>query len=141
MAAHTRTQSEDSIFGPEHETKWVNAVNEDPEFQLASRWTDVEFEIRSGEETRTFKITGGRLDRTDRSDSDRVIVLEGTQSAWSDFLAPVPLPKNHHILAMDRHRSDFSIADGRHWFIQNLRVMDLALQLLRPSAPVKGRES
>lgn len=140
MTANTSTQGED-MFGSQRETNWINTVNADPEFQLTSRWTDVEFEIRSGKGTGSFKITGGRLDRTDRSDGERVIVLEGTESAWSDFLAPVPSPKNHHILAMDRHRSDFSISAGRHWFIQNLRVMDVALQLLRQSAPIQGKES
>ena len=141
MAANTSKQSEDTMFGSDHQANWINTVNADPEFQLTSRWTNVVFEIKSGEKTSSFKIAAGQLEPSSPTGGERVIVLEGTESAWSDFLVPVPLPKNHHILAMDRHRSDFSIAAGRHWFIQNLRVMDVALQLLRQSAPIQGKES
>tara|TARA_R100000935_G_scaffold47913_1_gene72165 strand:- start:565 stop:954 length:390 start_codon:yes stop_codon:yes gene_type:complete len=129
------------MFESESEERWISTVNADPEFQLAGRWTDVGLDIRCGTQTVHYRIAEGRLDAQGPSGDDRVVVLEGSDSAWADFLAPVPLPKNHHVLAMDRHRADFTIASGRHWLIQNLRVIDLVLQLLRRPSTSRREES
>jgi hypothetical protein len=125
------------LFNPAVMEAWILRVNADREFQLVSRWTDMHFQLVCGNVTRLFRITPGKLSAASQAATASVdtgaefISLEGSESAWAAFLKPVPESPNHHILGMDRRRDDFSIAQGRHFFIRHLRVMTIALNLMR----------
>jgi len=115
-----------------HRASWLARVNADREFALISRWTHVQFALRCGADTYRFKITPQRIEAIDAFAPDMPsFALHGTSAAWEDFSAPMPASPNHHVLGMDRRRDDFSIAEGRHHFIQHLRVMTVALALMR----------
>lgn len=111
---------------------WLELVNVDPEFQLVSRWTDVQFEIQCDQTRRQFCVSPQKLARSDamRADID-TFSLAGSRAAWSAFMQTVPASPNHHILGMDRRRTDFEIQAGRHVFIKHLRVMTIVFGLLR----------
>jgi hypothetical protein len=125
------------LFNPIMMETWVLRVNADREFQLVSRWTDLQFQLVCGNLTHLFQLTPGKLSAASYAATASVdigaefVSLEGSESAWAAFLKPVPESPNHHVLGMDRRRDDFSIAQGRHFFIRHLRVMTIALNLMR----------
>jgi hypothetical protein len=61
------------------------------------------------------------------------VTLTGSADAWTAYLTAIPQPPNHHILAMQRRRQDFFI-DGRHALLENLRVLNRVLELMRTVA-------
>ena len=120
-------------------TRWIEVVNADPEFLLVSRWSNLRLTLHLGSDQRTFVIEPQRLGfAADGTSADAAIVLAGSSQAWNDFLLPVPSRHNHHVLAMDRVRADFTIVEGRHQLIQNLRVLDVVFELLRQSTTESG---
>lgn len=127
----------DVLFTPATMEAWIARVNADREFQLVSRWTDVQFQLVCENVVHPFRITSATLGvdasgvSTSADAGAEVVSLEGSASAWEQFLKPVPESPNHHVLGMDRRRDDFSIAHGRHFFIRHLRVMTIALNLMR----------
>jgi hypothetical protein len=122
------------IFDPGLEGAWTHRVNRDPEFQLSSRWTELQFELIEGTRSRTYRISNSTF-APDESVGDRAghLVLAGSAQAWEDFRRLVPPPHSNHVLAMDRRRDDFEIRSGREELIRHLQVVDVALQLMRPS--------
>lgn len=115
------------------EERWIALVNADPEFLLTSRWSNVGlYFISEGFEAR-FSISEGRISKSSGSAKEE-ITLQGSASAWADFLADVPTPPNHHVLGMDRRRDDFTIASGRQSFIRHLRPLARVFELMREAA-------
>lgn len=120
---------------------WARLANTDPEFLVVSRWTDVDVTILLGEmpggSATSFRITEGAFGIVTSARLDRLVEVKASRECWAAFENPTPPRHSHHILAMDRRRPDFCVERGRALLIQNLRVIDVALQLLR-SVPVEG---
>lgn len=115
------------------EADWLAAVNDDTEFRLVSRWTDVVLRLVGEEFDRSYRISHSAIGIAGRATSVPIVTLTGSADAWSSYLQPVPRPSAHHILAMQRRRHDFSI-DGRHALLQNLNVLNRVLDLMRTVA-------
>ncbi|GEQ77580.1 hypothetical protein CTTA_4585 [Comamonas testosteroni] len=121
-------------FSADEKSAWIARVNADREFLLVARWTDVCFQVGCGDERHNFRVTAAKIEEVAEAAPEGSIRLEGSADAWSAFMQPIPVSPNHHVLGMDRRRSDFAIAQGRHEFIQNLRVLTIALNLLRAAS-------
>lgn len=114
---------------PDWEVGWLTAVGADPEFQLISRWTWVSLRLVGDDFDRSYHIDRSAIGVRQGQEAPTV-TLTGSADAWRSYLTATPAPPNHHILAMQRRRSDFSI-DGRHALLQHLRVVNRVLDLLR----------
>ena len=124
---------------PDAVDRWLSRVNADAEFKLASRWSDVRFDILRDGDRRCYRIRSSTLSRADGDGCDEeVIGLRGSGDAWRALLQPVPARHSHNVLAMDRRRDDFAIEAGRHHLIQNLRVIALVFDLLRTTLSDAG---
>jgi len=121
------------------EADWLTAVGEDPEFRLISRWTRVSLRLIGENFDRTYRIDHSTIAVDDERAPAHTVTLTGSSDAWTSYLSPVPRPPNHHILAMQRRRNDFSI-DGRHALIQHLRVLNRVLDLMRTASASRERE-
>jgi hypothetical protein len=121
---------------PDWEADWLALVGRDTEFQLISRWTRVSLRMIGAGFDRIYRIERSAIGVAHGQESPTV-TLTGSADAWAAFLSATPQPPNHHILAMQRRREDFSI-DGRHTLLQHLRVLNRVLDLLRVVAA--GRE-
>lgn len=119
-----------SVLAGERELAWMRLVNADPEFRVVGRWSRVLLTLANGERRRSYRIDRSDL-AVDEAGGLPEVVLEGSPSAWSDFLAPMPPRHSHHVLAMDRRREDFAVTAGRDELIRHLRVIDVVLQLMR----------
>lgn len=115
---------------PDWETRWLEALAEDAEFQLVSRWTGVSLRLVNNDLDRIYLIDRSNIVVDPGSPTAPTVTLTGSPEAWNSFLSAIPRPPNHHILAMQRRRTDFTI-DGRHALLENLRVINRALELLR----------
>ena len=118
---------------PRWETDWLAAVGEDAEFRLISRWTHVTLRLIGEDFDRTYRIDHSTIGVHDQGPPAPTVSLTGSADAWRCYLAPIPRPPGHHILAMQRRRHDFSI-DGRHALLQNLHVLNRVLDLMRTVA-------
>lgn len=123
----------------ELETDWLAVVGDDTEFRLVSRWTDVSLRMIGQDFDRTYRINQSTIDVANSECDEEAVTLTGSADAWASYLCAVPQPPNHHILAMQRRRDDFSI-DGRQALLQNLRVLSRALDLLRVAATNRHEE-
>ncbi|MGV9798530.1 hypothetical protein ACWDTP_10790 [Mycobacterium sp. NPDC003449] len=123
---------------PGWETDWLATVGADAEFRLISRWTDVALRLIGDDFDRSYRIDHSAIGVHDHATSVPMVTLTGSAAAWSAYLAPTPAPHDHHILAMQRRRADFSI-DGRHALLQNLNVLNRVLDLLRTVATGRHR--
>jgi hypothetical protein len=116
------------------EDRWLEASAADREFRLITRWTAMALRLESGDHGRTYRIEHSVMSvEPGQTPGPALVTLRGSDQAWSDFLAPVPAAPNHHILAMQRRRTDFTI-DGRHVLLQNLRTVNRAMELLQAVA-------
>jgi hypothetical protein len=117
-------------LAPGLETDWLAAVGDDAEFRLVSRWTDVSLRMIGHDFDRTYRIDHSTIGVVNDDRDEEAVTLTGSADAWASFLCAIPQPPNHHILAMQRRRDDFTI-DGRQPLLQNLRALNRALDLLR----------
>ncbi|MDV3127342.1 hypothetical protein M1247_20625 [Mycobacterium sp. 21AC1] len=115
------------------EADWLAAVEGDAEFRLISRWTEVALRLVGQDFDRSYRIDHATIGVQDGGAAIPTVTLTGSAAAWDSYLEPVPRPPAHHILAMQRRRSDFSI-DGRHALLQNLNVLNRVLDLMRTVA-------
>jgi hypothetical protein len=125
-----------TVATPDWEVDWLALVGRDTEFQLISRWTRVSLRLIGAGFDRTYHIERSAIGVAQGQESP-MVTLTGSADAWAAFLSATPQPPNHHILAMQRRRADFSV-DGRHALLQHLRVLNRVLELLRMVAA--GRE-
>lgn len=118
---------------PGWEAHWLAAVDDDAEFRLISRWTEVVLRLIGEDFDRSYRIAHSTIGAHDEGTSVPTVTLTGSADAWRSYLEPMPRPPAHHILAMQRRREDFSI-DGRHALLQNLNVLNRVLHLMRRAA-------
>ncbi len=116
------------------EERWLEAAAADGEFRLITRWTAMSLRLESGDDGQTYRIKHSVMSVDDsQTPGPALVTLRGSTEAWKDFLVNSPAAPNHHILAMQRRRTDFTI-DGRHVLLQNLRTVNRAMELLQAVA-------
>ncbi len=121
-----------SLLDEQQQNAWRTAVAGDAEYQLIARWTDATIQLC--DDTSSYTYTVNAFGLRPRDDTAKMIVLHGSNHAWTDFLADPPPPHAHNLLAMDRRRDDFTIAAGREELIANLRVLNRVMDLMRAAA-------
>lgn len=118
--------------------QWIEIANSDPELGVIGRWSEFELQFTAADApVEAFRYSRAVMSRvttpSEYVDGRDVVVLRGSALAWRDFLSWPPPPDSHHLLAMDRRRTDFEIVHGRHQFVRHLRVINRLLELLRES--------
>lgn len=115
---------------------WAASVSGDPEIQVGSRWSNFELVLRSGEETRIFRLAAGRLEQraagTVREDgAPPRIELVGTSEAWERYLRPTPPRFHTDVMGMQRRTGEFSVRAGEDELRRNLQVVHRLFELAR----------
>lgn len=116
---------------PKHVERYRDAINQDPEFQMAARLMSEDIRIKVSDVECIFRIADGELTRIKLENTyldSWSFSISASEESWDKFLQPVPPPKYTCLFGamaqgIFRMEGDLEAGFAYYWAVQ--RMLDV----------------